>query len=83
MPLFAVAYRRGGGTEMLIAFLYSIACSRGWRMVANGAVYINTNRWPAQVRLHQPGEAESLLPSAGYLDLNNLNKGIQQSRYGY
>ena len=47
---------------MLIPFLYehSIACSGGWRMVANGAVYINTNRWPAEVRLHQPGEAHGL-----------------------
>ena len=43
---------------MQIPLLYknSILCSRGWWMVANGAVYINTNVWPDSVRLHQHGE---------------------------
>lgn len=94
----AAADRCSGGTEMLIPFLCerSVACSRGWRMVANGAVYINTNRWPSwsqappawrstESPFHPPAPTPnpSTSSSAGYLDLNNLNKGIQQSRYGY
>lgn len=61
--LLAVQHGCGVGTEMLIPFLYErcVACSRGWRMVVSGAVYINANRWPAEVRLQQPGEAGSLV----------------------
>lgn len=45
-PGSSATFCSGVGTEMLIPFLYErgIACSRGWRIVANGAVYINANR---------------------------------------
>lgn len=41
-------------------------------MVANGAVYINTNRWPVKSGSNSLERQKASVPFAGYLDQNSL-----------